>query len=448
MPVLSAVHHCRRRAACSRIACSIVAMSSPRFSLKDILVSTVNALPQKVKDSLPYLEPEKPTSAWRYPVSTPYIHPHAKASVVEAIENGLISSATKPVRNFEEKLKSLFELPTAKACSSGYTGLLLCLKAANIGPNDEVIVPALTMIAVANAVIDVGAKLVIADVAAEGDYNPSVEQYRERLSSRTRAIVVCHTYGIPADLDPIRRLCDDNRLVLIEDIAEAIGTTYKGRLVGRTGDFAAASLYANKLITSGDGGFVLSKHERWDDDGVLLHDRLQSYVNHGFVPEYHFMHLYRSGNYKMSGLEAAFVAPAVDDVWKVAERREEIASWYREFLADLPDVVLMPTSKFGPDTPWVFGVEVESKEKRRSLRRVLAENGIETRDYFLPLHLQPPLLLHQRQRDSHYELPDLPNAERLGRVGFYLPTHHYLQKSDVEFICNVIRRDRLKISGK
>eukprot|EP00118_Oscarella_pearsei_P025567 m.308394 g.308394 ORF g.308394 m.308394 type:complete len:403 (+) comp43918_c0_seq1:144-1352(+) len=397
---------------------------------------------QRVKASLPDPEPEKPANGWRFPVSAPFIPPKAKQSVVDAIDAGLISSATTPVRNFENELKKLFGVPTAKACSSGYSGLFLCLKAAGISSGDEVIVPALTMIAVANAVMDVGATPVVIDVTP-GKYNPTADQYRAQINDKTRAAIVCHTYGIPADLEPIRAVCDERRIVLIEDIAEAIGTTYKGQLVGKAGDMAAASLYANKLITSGDGGFVISKHACWPpaiwplngggDHVVNLQENLHSLTNHGFVPEYHFMHLHQSGNYKMSGLEAAFVTPAVECVPEVAKKRVVIAGWYREFLDRIPGLKLMPKSEFGPDTPWVFGVEVESKQKRASLRAALAKSGIETRDYFLPLHLQPPM------QSPGLEPLSLPNAEKLGQVGFYLPTYHSLEKSDVQFICESLR---------
>ena len=405
--------------------------------LPPYLAAKLKRMPERVRASLPLPEPEKPSSGWKVSVAQPYISPEAEKSVLTAIRDRTISSATQPVREFEKELKEFFQVPTAKACNSGYSALVLSLKLAGIGPGDEVLMPSLMMVAVPNAVLSVGAKPVSVDVEA-GMYNPSPEQYKEAVTSNTKAVIVTHTYGVPVDLDGVLEVCDRHNLVLVEDVAESIGTTYKGELTGVKGDFAAASLYVTKLITSGDGGFVLSKHTHWNE--ANLQERLDSLTNHGFVPKFHFMHFEQSGNYKMAGLAASLITPAVKDIPMLVKNKTKLATWYRQYLSDVPGIKLMPQSQYGPDAPWVFCVEVDSREKRHDIRCEMAKAGIETRDFFLPLHLQPAV--HSgvyASEETVKDPPRLPNSEHLGDVGFYLPTHYYLEQSDVLFISNTLR---------
>ena len=384
-------------------------------------------LSQKQLEALPGLEPLKPERGWRFPVSQPFIAPGAKESVVKAIETGEISSAAQGVKDLEAQLCSFYSTNWAKCCNSGYSALVLALKNARIGEGDEVLIPSLTMMAVATAVKDVGAKPVFVDCEGGNSLNPSVQQYREAMTKNTKGIIVTHTYGVPADSPGLRDLCNEFNVVFIEDIAEAIGTQCSGKYVGTFGHYAVASLYANKAITAGDGGFVLSSVEGEKK-------RAESHVNHGFTPGHHFVHWEFSGNYKMSSLQAAFALPSVSKIPEVMQDRERIATQYRSMLGGTPGLELMPSNPFGPDAPWVFGVIVASKEIRTSVRHKMAEDGIETRDFFFPLHLQPCVV------NLLGEEPTLPNAERLGQTGFYLPTYYKIADKDLAFIAESLKR--------
>ncbi|XP_062510624.1 GDP-perosamine synthase-like [Corticium candelabrum] len=399
---------------------------SAYVDLPDHLQERLRQMSQRVQ--LPLPEPPKPSCGWKFPVAIPYISPAAKQSVCKALDEGLISSATRPIKEFEDELMKYFNVSTVKACNSGYSALVLCLRLAGIKTGDEVLVPSLTMVAVPNAVSTVGGESVFIDVGR--DYNPTVQQIESVITSKTKAVLVTHTYGVPADLEGARRVCNERNLILIEDISECIGTWYNEVITGTIGDFAAASLYANKLITSGDGGFVLSKHREWN--GISLQYQVDSLANHGFVPNYHFVHFDQSGNYKMGGLAAALITPAVRDIPKLLAHRTQLATWYRNYLSDIPGITLMPKSSYGPDAPWVFGVEVKDRKRRHDIRCAMATKGIETRDFFIPLHLQPAF---QRGEIP----PNLPQSEHLGEVGFYLPTHFHLNNHDVLHICNVLR---------
>ena len=388
----------------------------------------LSQLPPKVLESLPDLEPKKPLEGFRVQVSKPFIADGAKEMVVRAIEDGAISSATSVVREFEREISTFYGVPMAKACNSGYSALVIALRLARIGRGDAVLIPSFTMAAVLNAVLSVEASPIFVDCAA-GELNPAVENYAMKITPQTRALVVTHTYGVPADCSALQTFCREKSLTFIEDIAEAIGTVYRGKLVGTFGDFACASLYANKAITSGDGGFVLST--RSEDD---LKERADSYANHGFTKDYHFVHFEESGNYKMSGLQAALITPAVGKIPHVMEDRNRIARQYRSELQGVSGLTLMPVNPYGQDTPWVFGVLAESKAKRKIIRQALAEEGYETRDYFFPLHLQPVSLTLTP------EVSSLLNAEDIGARGFYLPTYYGISNNAIGSICKCLKR--------
>lgn len=365
-------------------------------------------------------------------VAYPFIPPEAKQRVVKAIEDGEISSATSVVKEFEAELRNYFQVPFAKSCSSGYSALVLALKLACVKPGEEVLIPTFTMAAVVNAVLTVGARPIFVD-CEEGNLNPSVSQYKQHITSSTSALIVTHTYGIPADCLSLKMFCEEKRITLIEDIAEAIGSEYCGKLVGTFGHFACASLYANKIITAGDGGFVLSNCDIIEADELT--QRANSYANHGFSKDYHFVHFESSGNYKMSGLQAAFAIPAVAHISEVVEDRERIAGCYRRHLSEIPGLHLIPKNKYGKDAPWMFGVMVESKKLRTEIRQKLADSGIETRDFFFPLHLQPMMLDLFGSFVEEY-----PHAEQLGMTGFYLPTFYGMKDTDVEQVARCLKK--------
>ena len=387
-------------------------------------------LPVEIRRRLPDPEPTPPTGGFTVHVSQPFIADGAKERVAKAIEDGLISSATSVVSELEQELCAFYGVRLAKACSSGYSALVNALKLARIGQGQDVLIPSFTMVAVLNAVLGVGATPVLVDCAGAEELNPSVEEYAAKITPKTSALIVTHTYGVPADCIELQRFCREKNLVFIEDIAEAIGTEYGGKLAGTFGDFACASLYANKAITSGDGGFILSTRE---EEG--LRERADSYVNHGFTKDFHFVHLESCGNHKMSGIQAALVTPAVPQIPKVMADRNRIARKYRLELQAIPQLTPMPVNQHGLDAPWVFGVLADSKATRTRLRQSLANAGYETRDYFFPLHLQPMYC----SSVAHEQQTSLPNAEDISKKGFYLPTFFNLSDKLIEDICQCLK---------
>ena len=387
-----------------------------------------DGLPLRVEEMLPDPEPRPASGKFLLQVSYPYIPKGAKEEVLKAIEEGTISSATKVVNELEDELCKYFSVPFAVACSSGYSALVMGLKLASIQAGTDVLIPSFTMVAVVNAVLAVGANPVFVD-CAEGQLNPSPAEYEKKLTSKSRCLIVTHTYGVPADCLGLQQFCKLHNLIFIEDIAEAIGSEYGGKLVGTFGDFACASLYANKTITAGDGGFVLST---CIDDN--LKQRAKSYANHGFSQNYHFVHFEHSGNYKMSGLQAAFVKPAISKIRDIMADRNRIAKLYRQLLEGCPGITAMQVNPYGLDAPWMFGVMLGSKKIREEVRSKLAEVGIETRNFFFPLHLQPLVI-----KLNNNKIENLPESEKLGSTGIYLPTFYGITESDIGKVCKALR---------
>lgn len=384
-------------------------------------------IPEELHDFMPGYEPRVGGNHWRIPVADPWVPEEGIEAVIDALRTRKISSAAPPAKKLAEEVSKYYNVPYTQPCCNGYSAVILALRAANIGPGDHVLCPALTMIAVGNAVIATGAKPLFCDNEV-GLYNPSVEDYLKQATPETKCLIVAHTYGIPANMKAIAALCLEKGWILIEDICEAIGTRIDGQLVGTFGDFGCASMYVNKMITSGDGGFTICKDAKYAP-------RLLSLVNHGFREDFHFVHLEVSGNYKICGIGAAMAAASVKDIDLLASKRRHVASIYRKALAGLKGLRLMPaTVPYGEytDAPWVFGIEVDERKHRTPVRQKLADSGIETRDFFLPMNRQPSMYTHGGKGSC------LPECERQGLCGFYLPTHSHLTEELVAEIAAAV----------
>jgi perosamine synthetase len=303
--------------------------------------------------------------------------------VMQCVRAGWISSVGPFVGEFEEAFGRAVGCEHAVACANGTVALHLALASLGIGPGDEVIVPAFTMIAVANAVSYTGARPVLVDCEPD-TWNLDPEQVEARIGPRTRAIVAVHTYGHPAEMAALRELADHHGLFLIEDAAEAHGATYRGRPVGSLGDVATFSFYANKIITTGEGGMVTT------NDGRLA-ERARTLRDHAFSKERHFWHKHLGFNYRMTSMQAAVGLAQVERFAELVARRRANGRLYAERLQSVPGLRLPVERPDATSVFWMFGLVVEDEFgcTRDELRRRLASAGVETRTFFIPLHLQP-----------------------------------------------------------
>jgi perosamine synthetase len=347
--------------------------------------------------------------------------------VTECIRTNWVSSAGSFVGRFEAAFARAAGCEFGIACTSGTTALHLAVAAAGIGPGDEVILPTFTMIASANAIGYAGATPVLVDTDP-GTWNLNLDLVRNRIGPRTKAIMIVHTYGHTVDADAIRALADANGLVVIEDAAEAHGASFNGRRAGSLGDVAAFSFYGNKIVTTGEGGMVTTN----DPTIAAIARELR---DHGFSAERHFWHRFKAFNYRISNLQAAVGLAQVERLDELVALRRATARLYREALADVPGVVLPPTAPGHDDANWMFGVVVDDdfKSSRDELRRRLAAEGVETRTFFVPIHVQPAY------RDG-FVGRRFPVAERLGARGLYLPSGPLMDAGAVRRVAAAVAR--------
>jgi len=346
--------------------------------------------------------------------------------VNECIQSNWISSAGAFVGRFEEEFAAASGCRYGVACSSGTAALHLALAAAGVGVGDEVLIPAFTMIATANSVGYVGAEPVLVDSNA-GTWNLDVERLADALSPRTRAITVVHTYGSPCDMTAINEFAERNGLAVIEDAAEAHGAVHRGRRVGGLGTVGAFSFYGNKILTTGEGGMVTTDDARIAEAARKLRD-------HGFSGRTHFWHRHAAFNYRIGNIPAAIGLAQSERLDELLGIHRHIDSAYRERLDDVPGLELAPRPQDGESACWVFGMRVGEDFgcSRDELRAHLAARGIETRTFFVPIHVQP--IYRARFAGQRF-----PVAEELGRTGLYLPSGPLLSDSEIDYVAAAVR---------
>jgi perosamine synthetase len=347
--------------------------------------------------------------------------------LTECIESNWISSAGRFVGAFEERFAAAAGCVHGVACSSGTAALHLVLAALGIGAGDEVIVPTFTMIATANAVTYTGARVVLVDAGAQS-WNLDVAQVEARITPHTRAIVAVHTYGHPAEMGPLCDIASRHGLALLEDAAEAHGAAYRGAAVGSLGDAAVFSFYGNKIVTTGEGGMVTTNDERLARTVRRLRD-------HAFSEERHFWHGYLGFNYRMSNLQAAVGLAQTERLPQLVAARRRNAERYRERLEQVNGLTLPGERPDVTNVFWMYALLVEDEFgcSRDELRRRLARQGIETRTFFIPVHLQP--IYFRRHRGESF-----PVAEELCRKGLYLPSGPALRAEEIDFVAREVTR--------
>jgi len=376
----------------------------------------------------PELQPPPKTCGWEkpIPVSAPSLDGNELAYVTRCIETNWISSIGSYVDEFEKRFSACCGAEHGIATTSGTTALHLAVAAYGIGPGDEVIMPTFTMIATANTVAYTGAKPVLVD-SEPRTWNMDCDQVRDRITPRTKAIMVMHTYGHPVDMDRINAIAEEHDLIVIEDAAEAHGAEYHERRIGSLGHCACFSFYGNKIITTGEGGMITTN----DADYAALARNMR---DHSFSEERHFWHRLRGFNYRMTNLQAAIGVAQVERFDHLVQKRIDHAMRYNELLRDVPGITLPPATDGVRNVYWMYGILVgeEFGMSRDELRVSLASQGIETRTFFVPVHLQP-VYFPDHGHERH------PVSEELCKRGMYLPSSADLTDEQIEFVCRSIK---------
>ena len=361
------------------------------------------------------------------PVSKPTLTGNEMKYVQQAIATNWISSAGSFIRDFEVKFAEVCGAKYGIACANGTVAMHLAMATLGLEADDEVIIPTFTMIATANAVAYCGAKPVLVDM--EPNYwQMDVDQVAAKITPRTKAIVPVHIYGHPTDMDPLRELAQKHGIMIIEDSAEAHGGEYKGQPCGSLGDAAGFSFYGNKIITTGEGGMVTTNNREIAKLAWNLRE-------HAFSHERHFWHKFVGFNYRMTNLQAAVGLAQVEQMATFVAQRRQNALEYNCRLSTIPGIRTPAEAPWAKNVYWMYGIMVDEKEygmNRDQLRKVLADNGIETRTFFIPMHCQP--VYWDAFKGQRY-----PVAEDLCKRGFYLPSSSSLALDEIEYVANVIR---------
>ena len=360
-------------------------------------------------------------------VCEPVLDGNEARYLAECIERNWISSSGPFVGRFESAFADAVGANTGVATSSGTTALHLAVAALGIGPGDEVIVPTFTMIATANAVAYTGATPVFAD-SEDAHWNLSPTAFEAAITPRTRAVIVVHAYGHPAEMDPILAIARARGIAVIEDAAEAHGALYRGRPVGSIGDIAAFSFYGNKIVSTGEGGMLTTNDAALGAVARRLRD-------HAFSSERHFWHEYRGFSYRMTNLQAAVGVAQTERLDAFVARKRAHRAAYDDALRHIAGLRLPTEETDVRSVFWMYLVLVSNDAgiTRDGLRATLATRGIETRTAFVPLHLQP--IYRAAWRDAAF-----PVAEDVGRRGLYLPSGVGLAPADIAFVAREVAR--------
>ena len=367
------------------------------------------------------------------PVAHPVLAGNERQYVLDCLESSWISSGGEYIGRFEREFSATFGSDYAVACNSGTSALHLALLGLGVTAGDEVIVPSLTYIATANAVVYCGARPVFADSEAI-TMGLDPEKVEALITSRTKGIIVVHLFGHPVQMDPILEIAQRYGLFVVEDAAEAHGALYKGRPIGSLSQAATFSFYGNKVITTGEGGMVLTSDRQ-------LRDKMLLYRGQGMDPDRRYWFPVIGYNYRMTNVAAAIGLAQLEQLDVQVAKRREVADAYKEALAFLEDVLQLPTeASWARHAYWSYPVLlIDRTADRDSVMLQLEENGIETRPFFHPMHTLPPY----RSQDS------FPVATDLARRGICLPMHGVLTKADITYIADSLGRSlRLDLVGR
>lgn len=356
----------------------------------------------------------------RIPLAGPVLNGKEREYVLDCIDTGWISANGKYVNEFERSFAEFCGVKHAISCANGTVALHLPLLAYGIEPEDEIIIPSFTYIATANAIKYCGAKPVLID-CEEDTWNIDPSKVEEKITTKTKGIIVVHLYGHPVDMDPIMKIAKKHNLFVIEDAAEAHGAEYKNKVVGSIGDVGTFSFFGNKIISTGEGGMITTN----DSD---LAEKMRLLRGQGMDPKKRYWFEVVGYNYRMTNLQAAVGLGQLENIsWHLGQRRR-VAEAYIEKFAQYNDLfTLQPEMPWAKHSYWMISILLTDKvrAKRDNIMQLLEDDGIETRPLFYPMHQMPP----------YYEESTYPSADRISSRGFNIPTNATLSDEDIEYIC-------------
>jgi len=356
---------------------------------------------------------------YKFPVYQPSLKGNEKKYVDDCLDSTWISSKGKYIKLFEESFSEFVKINHSVAVSNGTVALHLALLALGIGEKDEVIVPTFTYVASVNAIKYVNAKPVFVDSDPQ-TWQIDPTKIREKIKKKTKAIMAVHIYGHPCDMKQIKKIAKENNLYIIEDCAEAIGSSYDNKHAGSFGDIATFSFFGNKTITTGEGGMVCTNNKNLNDLVIRLKGQ-------GLATGKEYFHDIIGYNYRMTNICAAIGFAQLERISDILKQKDRVISEYKNDLKNVPVSIHQEDGNV-KHSYWMFTILASSEKEKNELRSHLAENGIETRPAFHPVHTMP----------MYIDKNTYPVAEDLGKRGINLPSYPDLTNDDIEFITTKI----------
>lgn len=363
------------------------------------------------------------------PVFDPVIAEDEIAMVVDALRKGEVSGTYgKYIEDFENEFAAYVGCKHGVTVNSGSSALHLAVAALDLQPGDEVLVSASTNIATALGALHNGAIPVPVDSEPE-TWNLNLDLIEDLITPRTKAIIPVHLYGHPVDMDRLMEIANKYNLIVIEDCAESHGATVRGRMTGSFGHMAIFSFYANKIITTGEGGMITTNDEAYAERVRLL--RNLAFIN----PR--FKHELAGFNFRMPAFVAALGLGQLRKIEKIVDEKRRVAHLYNQKLAGIPGIQLPTELKWAKNVYWMYGIVVKPEFgiDRNKLTEALAERGIQTRTFFCPMNQQPVL-----QKMEGFRKVPCPVADSLWETGLYLPSAWNLTEEQIAFIAEAIRQ--------
>ena len=362
------------------------------------------------------------------PVNEPLLDGNEKKYLNECIDTGWISSEGPFVKKFENNFAKYIGKKYSIAVSNGTAAIDISIEALNLKKNDEIIIPAFTIISCVNQIIRSGIKPIFVDCKKD-TFNIDISKIESKITSKTKALMVVHIYGLPVDMNPVLSLAKKYNLKIIEDTAEVIGQTYYNKKCGSFGDLSTFSFYPNKHITTGEGGMILT-------DDYKLYKKCKKLRNLSFSenPDKRFIHHDLGWNYRMTNLQAAIGVAQLEKVEEKIIKKRQIGEWYNNRLKNISEIKLPISSKdYAKNIYWVYGILINKNVcNAKQLRKTLSLNGIGTRPFFYPLNRQPIIKKHGFHQEK------CPNSFYIYNQGLYLPSGLNLNLEQVNRVCDIL----------
>jgi len=363
------------------------------------------------------------------PVNEPLLDGNEKKYLLECIETGWISSEGSFVQEFEEKFAARVGRKHGIAVTNGTAAIDAAIEALGIGPGDEVIMPAFTIISCIGQIVRAGARPVLVDSNPE-TWNMDVNQIEAKITSHTKAIMAVHIFGLPVDMDVILNIAERHQLKVIEDAAQMHGQTYKGQACGSFGDISTFSFYPNKHITTGEGGMIVTNDDQ-------LAEQCRSLRNLCFQSQKRFVHERLGWNMRMTNMQAALGLAQLERLDEFVTRKRHMGLRYGELLSGVADIQLpLARTEYADNIYWVYGLMIDESlgVDAEEIMRRLAAKSVGSRPFFCPMHQQPVL-----RRMGLFEGENYPVAEKMYRKGFYIPSGMALMDEDMYKVADVVK---------